>query len=169
MATLGKTTNGTFTTSASADGIYLSSAIATVTETLDSGSIRVSLSSAGSSLAKLVVYSNLSFVPTNLLAESDEVTITNTTEQEIAFTFSGLNRITITDGVRYYFGIFFQDPGTPDMVMSRGNSLVGVFSMSTPYPTAPSVFSGTSNFGGPYDCYLTTVPLEDNSNFLAFM
>lgn len=156
MATFGNTGNGTYAQTQSADRKYAYKASPSTSGIITGGTARVWLSAAGSSNAKLIIYSDNSGEPDALLAVSDEVAITNTSEQAIAFTFSGINGISITASTQYWVGIHFSDPGTPNFTISRANTSSLVRSSLDTYSDGPtSTFSSTTNSNGPLDIYIT--------------
>jgi hypothetical protein len=161
VATFGKTTNGTSSSSSSGDRVWVSAAIPGSTGTVQTGHARLWLSGAGSTSVKFVIYSSITGpfgtpVPGNLLAESDVLTLTATTEGERTFTFSGANLISVTSGTRYFVGCAWQDPGTISISFSRSSVTEGRFEQSFTWPTVPTSY-GTpiANTSGPVDAYIT--------------
>ena len=118
MSTFGNTGDGANVQTQSADRKYAYKASPSTSGIVTGGTARVWLSAAGSSNAKLIIYSDNSGEPDSLLAVSDQVAITNTSEQAIDFTFSGVNRLSITASTQYWVGIHFSDPGTPNFTIS---------------------------------------------------
>lgn len=154
-ATFGQTSDNGNTQTFSADRMYLSSASPATSGTITSATCRNWISSAGSYPSKVVVYSNSAGTPVTFLAESDEVTITSTTEAANVYSFSGANQISVTAGTTYWFGLFFDDPGTPSVTISRANTAGQVHFQSTAYPTAPGTFTSGGTAAGPHDCFIT--------------
>lgn len=156
MATFGNTGNGANVQTQSADRKYAYKASPSTSGIVTGGTARVWLSAAGSSNAKLIIYSDNSGEPDALLAVSDEVAITNTSEQAINFTFSGVNRLSITASTQYWVGIHFSDPGTPNFTISRANTSSLVRSSLDTYSDGPSsTFTSTTTSNGPLDIYIT--------------
>lgn len=103
-ATFGTTTNGGSTVTLSiTDKAVLSAGIPASNGILTTGKTRVWVAS-GSVNTKMLVYSDSSG-PSTLLAVSDEVALVNTTEQEISYTFSGVNQISLQASTTYWIGI----------------------------------------------------------------
>lgn len=156
-ATFGVTTDSGSQQAFSGDRMYLSTASPSSSGTVVSATCRSSISVAGSYPAKIVVYADNGGTPDGgaLLAETDQMTISNTTEQENTAVFSGANLIAVTSGTPYWFGLFFDDPGVPNAQISRLNNVGVVHFLSTVYPTAPSPFTSGGTANGPHDCYIT--------------
>lgn len=155
-ATFGLTANNANAQTNSADRKYVYSATPASSGTVTGGTARVWLSGAGTSNSKLVIYSDSAGSPDALLATSDEVAITNTSEQAVAYAFSGGNQISITSGTPYWIGVHFSDPGTPNFTISRANTAGLVRSDPDTYsdgPTATCSCSTSSNGG--LDIYIT--------------
>lgn len=116
---------------------------------LQSGYGRIKLSSAGSLKGRMVVYSDVAGTPTTLLATSNEVTVTNTSYQNVNFTFTGANQITITNGTTYWIGFHNEDPSSPDFQISYSSTGSTIKSDSDTYSDgSPSTFSETTSFTG---------------------
>jgi hypothetical protein len=164
--TVGKTSAGSTSSPSSTDKLAVSQFTASSgnSGTLTSGGAHVWLSAAGSSATRMVVYADSSGAPGTKLAESAEVTITQTSDVEVGYTFSGGNQITITDSVTYWIGVYWQDPGTPSINIGRDATIL---STATPpgryeqsgagvtYPTAPSPFGTGTAQSGPIAAYVT--------------
>jgi hypothetical protein len=164
-ATVGKTSDGASSTASSTDKIVLSSFTAAASGTLTAGHARAWLSSAGSTETRVVVYADASGTPGDLLATSDEEIISNTSEAEIDYTFTGGEQIAISSGVTYWIGLAWDDPGTPSLTYSR-DSTAGqrLESLSFTYPTMPDPFvPAASTFSGPIDVYLDVSATEAGS------
>lgn len=136
--TCGETGNNSSSQNNSSDRKVLSSCSPVSSGTLTSGVARVNLDAAGSSASKLVIYSSTLGEPDALLATSDEVTITNTTEEAISYTFSGAEQIAITSGTTYWVGIHYTDPGVPSVQVSRANTANLLRSGSDTYSNGPA-------------------------------
>lgn len=153
--TLGKTADGASTSSSSSNRVWVSQASPSATGMLLSGVARLSLDAAGAAAVRMVIYADTAGEPGALLARSDEVTITHTTEQAVAFGFSGANRITVSSGTNYWVGLAWVDPGVPNVVISRDGTAAGRREQSWTYPTLPDPY-GTplTSATGPIDAYL---------------
>lgn len=108
MATFGKTSNGIDSVADTAEQKRVSKATPSVNGTLTKITARVwyqSFGGAATSMnAKAVIYSDNAGEPNALLAVSDEVTVNNSSEQEIDFPFSGENQIEVISGTDYWIG-----------------------------------------------------------------
>src|SRR5690606_41874570 len=67
---------------------------------------------SGSTTVRFVIYSDTAGDPDALLAQSDSITLSGTSMQAREFTFSGAQRITLTEGTDYWIGLSWQDPGS---------------------------------------------------------
>ena len=154
-ATFGLTANNASTQTQSADRKYVYSATPASSGTVKGGVGRVWLSAAGNSQARLVIYSDSAGSPNALLAQSDQVTISNTSEAAQSFSFSGANQIAITSGTPYWIGVHFSDPGTPNFTISRANTASLTRSDPDTYSDGPAnpCSCGTSSNGG-LDIYI---------------
>lgn len=158
MATFGKTTDGTNVQTFSGDRIYLSTATPSSSGTVTSGQGRIRLTSAGSTLTKMVIFADNAGSPGNFLAQSDEVTVNWTTVTDTNFPFSGGNQISVTSGTPYWIGFWSDDPGTPSYEYKRDNSANVNHFASDAYvagagtPTSPFSSGGTAN--GPLNAYI---------------
>lgn len=156
MATFGKTSNGASNSTSSVDKIFVSSATPTSSGTVTGGSARVWLSSAGSTSSKFLIYADSSGSPGALLATSDQVTVSNTSEAQVDYTFSGGQQISITRNTTYWIGIVWQDPGTPSVTVSRDGTANMRKEQTLTYPTMPDPFGTPSATNtGPIDAFVT--------------
>jgi hypothetical protein len=176
MATFGKTTDGTNVQTFSGDRIYLSTATPSTDGTVTSGWGRVRVTSASTSLQKMVIFADNGGTPNGgaILAVSDEVTVNWTTSTLTQYTFSGANQISITASTPYWIGFWADDPGTPSYEFKRDNNAnVNHFSADaypgSGTPTTPFTSGGTAN--GPLNAYIeyTETGSITNGNFLMFM
>ena len=138
--TAGKTTDGSSSSSSSANRVWVSQGTPTTTGVLQTGVARFSLDAAGSTTVRFVVYADAAGEPGAKLAESADVVCTHTTEQAITFTFSGGNQITLNSGTNYWLGIAWTDPGTPNVVISRDGTATSRREQSWTPPTLPDPF-----------------------------
>lgn len=153
---------GTDVTSSSTTKISISSASPpSSTGTLQTGHAHVWVDGSSSN-TRLVVYAdNGSNAPGTLLAVSDEVVVSGTTEAQRDYTFSGAAQIAIVSGTTYWLGIMWSDPGTPNVVHSRGgvtNSRWERSASAAPtwtYPNAPDPFGTLEGpFTGPTEVWV---------------
>lgn len=157
-ATFGKTDDGTNVQTFSGDRIYLSFFTPASSGTITSCSGRVRLTSAGSTLSKIVIYATSAGEATTYLAQSDEVTVNWTTSADTAYEVSGANEISIVGGTTYALGFWSDDPGVPSYEYKRDNTasvnrFMAVTYSSAGTPTSPFVSDGSSN--GPLNVYCT--------------
>lgn len=167
MATLGKTTDGSSTSTATTAKAIVSTATAGSDGVLASGAARLWVAS-GSVSVQLGVWADSSGAPGALLALSDALAVTQTTESELAFTFSGANQIVIVNGVPYWIGPTWALPG---VTMTWSRDAVGVGNAKTVNSQAPNPFGTTSDLNGPIDAYLNYFPAvsaEDGAFFEFF-
>src|SRR5690606_41495771 len=75
---------------------------------------------SGSTTVRFVIYSDTAGDPDALLAQSDSITLSGTSMQAREFTFSGAQRITLTEGTDYWIGLSWQDPGSASVRYWRG-------------------------------------------------
>lgn len=126
---------------------------------LDTGHIRLWVS-ASTQKVRMVVYSDNAGVPDALLATSDEVTISNTSEAEIDFTFSGLDRIIMTNGTTYHIGFHNESNSNTlfvsyDAVTSNGNHT----NSDTYAGGATNPFGAPTTATGLLDAYVTVLDM----------
>jgi len=155
--TLGQTTDSTSTTSSSGDASRVSQAISTMGGVITGGHARIWLDSAGSSQTRLVLYSDSAGDPANLLAYSDIVTITQTSEALVDYIFSSENQIYIAPNTPYWVGFIAEDPGAINYVWSRGSTGATArrTSAGDTFSDGPNlVFNETSAGTGIIDVYL---------------
>lgn len=156
LLTFGQTGSGGNTSTSSADANLVNrsteaNSSPTSNGTLVSVTWRTNLSVAGSFNAKGVIY-NASGVP---LATGDQVTITSTTVQSIVLTFSGVNLISLVSGTGYAYGVFFSDPGTPNVTWYRQTTTSTSFKNNTSYALGPQNPLGSGTVSGPVDMFVT--------------
>ena len=155
MATFGQTGNNASSSASSADSeIANKAADAESTPasngTLDAVVARLFLSDVGSTVARGIIWD----VDGNLLATGDEVTISNTTEQEITLPFSGASRISLVAGTKYSYGVMWDDPGTININWSRQGTASASIKNNITYPT-PTNPQGVGTVSGPIDMYVS--------------
>lgn len=159
---LGKDTNGTQSSASTANKTAVSRFTADATGVLDVGHARLSLT-GGSTVCKLFVYADSSNLPGALLAASDEVTISNTTEAVVDFVFTGANRIDITNGTAYHLGPGWADLGTDSLNISR-DATASMRQEVNAY--GPNPFGTPTAQSGPIDAWVEYVePTIDATRF----
>jgi len=89
---------------------------ATGTVTGAAGHSRLWMSS-GTGSAEMVIYSDSAGAPNTLLGTSGTVVVSNTAEAQVDFTFS--TPVSITNGVTYWIGFTWADPGANSFTWSR--------------------------------------------------
>lgn len=156
MATFGQTGDQASSSTSSADSVIMNKAADAASTpatngTLDSVIARVWVSGTGSTVGKGVIYSEAG----NLLATGDEVSITNNSEQEVTFPFSGAERIALTAGTKYNYGIIYNDPGTENFTWSRGGTSNASWKYSDTYEDGPASTIGSGTVSGPIDIYVS--------------
>jgi hypothetical protein len=167
MPTFGQTGNQGSSSASTADKTAVSVATPGSSGTVDSATARVFMS-GGSTLAKFCIYADNAGEPGAKLAESNQITISNTTEQAINFPFSGVNRINIVSGTPYWIGPSWLDPGTDTLSISRGTTTAGRREVAS---YAPNPFGTSSVLTGPIDAYvdyLLPVSSSDDGGFFEF-
>lgn len=165
--TFGKTFDGASSSASSADKTAVSSAAPSTDGVVTQGHARVWLSATGSTTVNCVIYADSAGAPGALLATSDSVTLTATTEAQVDFTFSGANQINITASTTYWIGASWQDPGTPSVNLSRDSTASGR-QESASY--LPNPFGTPTALTGPVDVFITyELPSTgDTGGFFAF-
>jgi hypothetical protein len=118
LATLGKITDGGSNSSSTTDKTIVSQFTASANAVVIAGHSRLWVT-AGTANIEMVVYSDSAGLPGSLIAQSNTVTISNTTEAQVDFTFSGVNQVATTNGTPYWIGFTWADPGTNSVTWSR--------------------------------------------------
>jgi hypothetical protein len=153
--TLGKTTDGPGSSASSSNKVAASKFTSTGSGTLTAGHARVWITAGGTpALSKLVVYADSAGAPGALLAASDEITISNTTEAVNDYVFSGGNQISIVSGTDYWIGPAWADPGSgvnDSVNVSRDNTAAGRQEVNT---YAPNPFGTPTAQSGPVDAWV---------------
>lgn len=167
VPTLGKTDDGSSSSTSSANRTQVSPATPGSSGKVVSGGARIWMDTAGSTNTKLVIYADSAGAPGAKLAESDVVNISSTTESEVAYTFSGGNQIDVVSGTPYWVGVAFQDPGTPAVRYSRDGTASGRLE-NTAY--APDPYGSGTPGTGTIDAYITyNLPVDsDGGAFFEF-
>lgn len=155
MATFGKTDDGASSSTSSTDKKNVSSATPASSGTVTGLSARIWVS-AGSTTAKGIIYTDTAGAPDALLAVSDELTINNTSEAQIDFSFTGAQQKSITSGTAYWIGVHWKDPGTDNFTWSRAATAGNAQSGTDTYSDGPSdPFGAPSALSGPIDVFVT--------------
>lgn len=165
--TVGKTTDGGSFGNTSTDAIRISRYFSPLAGVVTSGTTRVHLTSAGSSNLKMVIFSDNAGNPDTRLAVSDEVVLTATAEAGVDFTFSGSQQITLSQGVAYWIGIAFSDPGTPNV--QRSSTSPGGdtrYSSDTYGDGVEATFTEVGSDVGNMDTYVTITTSEGGTHTL---
>src|SRR3990167_6995396 len=156
MATFGKTTDGSSMITGIGAAKFVSTASPSSSGIATKLTARLDLSAAGSVPAKGVIYSDNAGSPDALLATSDEVTVTNTTEQAIDLPFSGANQLTVSSGTNYWIGIHWSSFPSHNYGISMDSTSSGNKTNNDTYSDGPSDPFGARNTGtGILDCYVT--------------
>ena len=154
-ANFGKTTNGSSSGASTLDKKVASSFTPSGSGILESLTARVWVTS-DSTLARGFIYSDNGGSPAALLAVTDDKTVSNTSEQEVTFTFSGSNQIAITEGTTYWIGVHWNDPGSSHFNYSRNSTSNMREEGEETFEDGTSDPFGTStSFNGPIDVYIT--------------
>jgi hypothetical protein len=148
---LGKTSDGASQSSSSANKTVVSKVTASVAGTVIAGHARLWVDS-GTASVEMCVYADSGGAPGSLLGLSGTLTVSNTTEAQKDFTFTGTQQAVLTSGTDYWIGFTWPDPGTNNIFWSRDgtassaqqNSLHAAASFGTP---------GTA-LSGPIDAYV---------------
>src|SRR3990167_1846810 len=147
MATFGKTTDGSSMITGIGAAKFVSTASPSSSGIATKLTARLDLSAAGSVPAKGVIYSDNAGSPDALLATSDEVTVTNTTEQAIDLPFTGTN---------HWIGIHWSSFPSHNYGISMDSTSSGNKTNNDTYSDGPSDPFGARNTGtGILDCYVT--------------
>lgn len=150
MPTFGKTSNGASSSNSSATRTSASLATPATNGTITAGHVRISITS-GTTTTKMALYADSGGSPGALLAESDPVVISNTTEAQIDYVFTGANQVAVVGGTSYWVAVAWQDPGTPSVTISRDNTASGRVE-NLAY--APNPFGTATAQTGPIDAWI---------------
>lgn len=165
----GKQTDGASNSASSTDKMAVSLFAATATGTLTAGHARAWMSATGSTSTRMVVVSDVAGVPTTVLAVSDALTVSATTEGLRDYTFSGGNQITIASGTSYWLGLAWDDPGTPSLTLSRdGTSGLRIETSAHTFPPTQGGAFGTpaAAQAGPIDVYVDVSSSSSGSGYV---
>lgn len=152
MATLGKVTAGSTSSTSSGARCVVSKHTAAGSGELDKGYAALWMDSGMTGTAKLCVYVDSAGAPGAKLAESDEKSVTSTTSGNVeAFTFSGGNRIGIVDTTDYWLGPSWLDPGSLNINYGRDSTASARQDVQS---YAPNPFGAPSSQAGPVAAYV---------------
>jgi len=157
LDTFGKKTDGTSNNTSSVDNKRASQATPRIGGYVQTLTSNVWLSTTGSTVARGFIYADDGTgAPGALLAITDEVTVTNTTEQAIVFPFSAGNIIHVNGGTPYWIGVHWKDPGALNFTISRNAKPLSNYTLPQSYvggTTDP--FGAGSVATGQIDAYVT--------------
>lgn len=158
MATFGKLTDGTLSTSTVADNRWVSRHSPSSSGAVTSLTHRMHLSGAGTCNFRGVIYADNAGEPGALLAVTDNGSFSNTSEAEVTANFSGANQITVSAGTQYWIGVHWEAPsGGVSVVLSRDGTsgLRRTGDGDTWADGTASTFGTATSLSGPIDCYVT--------------
>jgi hypothetical protein len=150
---LGKQTDGTATSPSSGNKTVVSKYTATTSGVVTAGHSRLWVDT-GTAAPEMVVYADSSGAVGGLLGKSDTVTISNTAEAQINFTFTGAQQAAITSGIDYWIGFTWPDPGTNNISWSRDGTASA--SQQNNFH-APDPFGTATASAGPVDAFVDIV------------
>lgn len=170
MPTFGQTGDQSALSTSTADKTALSEATPSSSGTVTSAAARLWITPGGTpTTARFCIYQDSGGDPGSLLAVSDEVTVSNTTEQEVQFPFSGTQRIDVVSGTPYHIGPAWRDPGagsSDSINYSRGTTADSRVENSS---YAPNPFGTPNSLSGPLDAYVTyQLPISADGAFFDF-
>jgi hypothetical protein len=150
---LGKQTDGTANSPSSGNKTVVSKYTATTSGVVTTGHSRLWVDT-GTAAPEMVVYADSSGAVGGLLGKSDTVTISNTAEAQINFTFTGAQQAAITSGADYWIGFTWPDPGTNNISWSRDGTASA--SQQNNFH-APDPFGTATASSGPVDAFVDIV------------
>src|SRR5690606_26213883 len=111
---------------------------------------------SGSTTVRFVIYSDTAGDPDDLLAQSDSIILSGTSMQAREFTFSGAQRITLTEGTDYWIGLSWQDPGSASVRYWRvANNSNGRLETNNYLPDPFNEFGAPNGLSGPLAVHVT--------------
>ncbi len=157
---LGSDTNDGGTQTRALDRLYLSRFIASENGFAKTGSAYLShlTGAAAISKFKIAIYSDVSGVPTALLAVSQEGNLIGTTEALYTLNFLTGNQIKLVSGTAYWIGISIELSDTGDShAISRLNDASLGYIWDQEYTGGPAPTLPTADFilNGPYNTFVT--------------
>ena len=155
-STFGQTTIDGTSSASSADKMIVSKFTPGASGTLSAGHARLWLSAAGATCkTKFIVFADSAGVPGAKVAESAEITISNTAQAVIDYTFANGS---VVSGTPVWLGVAWQQPSAGNINFARGVTASAQLQQSTfTYPTVPATFGTATTASGPIDVYVDTV------------
>lgn len=167
MPSFGKLTDGAGSSASTANKAAVSSATAPESGVVVAGHMRMWIAS-GSTTTAMVIYADSSGVPGALLATSDTLTLSNTSEQQVDYTFSGAQQIAIVIGVLYWIGVSWQ-AAAGSINVSRDSTAASRYESGS---YLPNPFGTPTSLSGPIDAFIDYVvpstPLARVSQYSSF-
>jgi len=163
VTNLGQTTDSTSSSASTSDKTIVSKFTAAQSGIITAGRARLWVDS-GSATVQMIAYGDSSGSPGSVLGLSDPVVITNTSEAQINFTFSGAQQGAVVGNSDYHIGFTWHDPGTNNISWSR-DTVASKSSQSGSY--APNPFGTPSLLSGPIDAYVEVTSTGSGGGSLA--
>lgn len=162
----GKTSNGGGEVGTSADRLRVSSQTLTENGILADSRVRMRVDS-GSADVKAVIYADSGGSPGSLVAVSDEETISNTTEAEITFSYSGAYEDLPLPAGTYWIGVHTEDPGAGNVYISRDSTASGNATATSSYASGPpTTFPAVTTQTGIIDAYINYTTTRITADFI---
>lgn len=161
MATFGKATDGTSSSGTSSARKRVSSASPASDGIVQTATIRNWIfGGTGNGNTKAIIYADSGGSPGAILAISDQLNISNTSEQANTYTFSGAQKITVVGGTTYWIG-FIQDTlsGSGSLTVSRDSTGNGHKFDANTYASPEDPYGTATNATGIIDCFITYLPI----------
>lgn len=112
MPTFGQTANSASSSVSTSDKAIASQATPASSGVVDTGTARLWIDAGGTPVpVSMCIWRDDSGEPESLIALSNQKTISNTTEQEHQFAFTGIDRINVVSGTPYWVGLTWPNPG----------------------------------------------------------
>jgi hypothetical protein len=151
-ANLGKTDDGSGSSTSSANKTVVSTFTAGTTGTVTAGHARLWVDTGSASIKMCVYAVDGVGEPAALLGLSDALTVSGTSEADRTFTFTGVQQAAITAGIDYWIGFTWADPGSNNISWSRGTTS-GVSRQNSSNSANPFGTPGAA-LSGPIDAYV---------------
>ena len=156
MATFGKLTNGANQTQNTNDRATVSKFTLSEAGSVTKLTIRCWVGTNARN-AKGVIYADSGGAPGALQGETNQVSVSNTSEQANDFTFATPVAVTALD---WWLGIIWDADAAPDdFYVSHDATVNERQRVNITYPTAPDPFGAPTATQGPLDVYATYTPL----------
>ena len=152
MPTFGKLTDGAGASASTANKTAVSTATPSASGVVVAGHMRMWIAS-GSTTTAMVIYADSGGSPAALLAQSDALTLSNTSEAQVDYTFSGSNQIAIVNGTAYWIGVSWQ-ANTGGVNVSRDSTAAGRLETGA---YLPNPFGTPTSLSGPIDAFIDFV------------